>query len=66
MSGFESDVGINSIALDLMGVADDRGFSDRRMSADSALDFSGAYVVSRHDNYVVYAPRNPVIAVLVS
>ena len=49
LPGFERDVGVNGVALDVMLVADDGGLSYSRVAADGALDFGGAKVVAVYE-----------------
>ena len=66
LPGFERDVGVNGVALDVMLVADDGGLSYSRVAADGALDFGGAEVVAADDDDVVHAAGNPVVAVVIA
>ena len=64
--GIESDVAVDALALDVVGIADDRRFRDLWMSDKRALDLGGAKTVAGDIDDIVDAAGNPIIAVFVA
>jgi len=61
-----SDVGVNPLALDLVRVADHRGFGNLFVQDQGAFHFGGAHAMAGDVEYVVHSPGNPVVTVLVA
>ena len=66
LAGLQRDEGVDRVAFDVVRITDDRGLSHGRVPPDRALDLSGAKIVPRHDDDVVDASGDPVVAVLVA
>src|SRR5690606_28325184 len=66
-TGFDAahqrDVGINTLALDVVRVTDHGGFGDGVVQDQRTFDFGGAHAVARNVEYVVDAAGNPVVTV---
>ena len=59
----QGHIGVNALSLDVVRIADDRGFRHVRVSDEGALDFRRSHPVSCDVDDVVDAPGDPVIAV---
>ena len=63
--GSEDAVGVDGLALDLVGQADGRGLGHGRVAHQRALDLRGPQAVARHLDHVVHAADDPEVAVRV-
>ena len=59
----ERHIGVDALALDIMGEADDGGFGNAFMQDQRAFNLCGAHAVARHVDDVVHPASDPVIAV---
>ena len=66
LAGVQGDEGVDRLALDLVRIADDRGFGDLGVRDQRAFDLRGADAVAGDVDHVVDAAGDPVIAVLVA
>src|SRR5690606_7934368 len=64
--GLERDVGVDALALDLVGEADHGGLGDGRVRDEGAFDLGGAHAVAGDIDHVIHAAGDPVVAVLVA
>src|SRR5262249_15628688 len=64
--GLERDVGIDSLALDVVRIAHDGGLRRLGVGDERALDLGGAHAVAGNVDHVVDPAGDPVIAVLVA
>ncbi|MND68594.1 hypothetical protein D3C80_600490 [compost metagenome] len=62
----ERDIGVNSLAFNVMRNADYRRFGDFRMRDQGGFDFGGAQTVAGHVQNVVDAASDPVVSVFVT
>ena len=60
------DVGVDALALDVVGEADHGGLGNLLVQHQRALDFGRAHAVAGDIEHVVHAPGDPVVAVLVA
>ena len=67
LPGDQGDVGVDALALEVVGIADHRRLGDPSRAADQgALDLRAVpHPVARHVDHVVDPPGDPVVAVLV-
>ncbi len=62
----EGDVAIDALPLDVVRVANNRGFGDLGMARQRTFDFGCAQAVAGNIDHIIYAPCDPVVAVLVT
>ena len=60
------DIGIDSLSLDIMRIADNSGFSDLWMGDKRGFDLGGSHAVARHIQNIIHAPGDPEIAVFIA
>src|SRR5262249_23505313 len=60
------DEGKHRFALDVIGLADHRGFGDARVRDQCRFDLHRAETMARHFQHVIDAPHDPEIAVLIA
>ena len=64
--GVQGDIGVDALALDVVGETDDGGLGHVVVQDQGALDLGGAHAVARDVDDVVDPAGDPVIAVLVA
>ena len=64
-AGHQADIGIDALAFDVMGVADNSGFRNSRVQYQRALYLCRSKSVPGNVDYVIDAPGNPIEAILV-
>src|SRR5690606_29814631 len=60
--GVERDIGVDALALDVVGETDDRRLGDEVVQDERAFDLGGAHAVARNVDDVVDAAGDPPIA----
>ena len=59
----QRDIGVNTLALDVMRHANHGGFRNRRVRHQRAFNLGRAHAVAGHVNHVIHAAGDPVIAI---
>src|SRR4029077_19297735 len=66
LAGHQSNVSVDALALDIVRIADDRGFRHFWMRDQRAFTLGGAEPVTGDVDYVIDAAGDPVITVFVA
>ena len=66
LAGHQRHIGVDALALDVVRIADDRGFRHLRVRDERRFDFRRAHAVAGDVDHVVDAAGDPVVAVLVA
>src|SRR6185503_16501034 len=65
-AGLQRDERADRLALDLVFLTDDRGFSHLLMVDQGALDFHRADAVTGYIHHIVHAAEQPIVTVLIA
>ncbi len=64
--GIQRYISINALPLDIVRVADDRGFGHLGMRDERAFDFGCAHTVARDIDDIVNAAGDPIITIFIA